>query len=252
MASPLILLSNDDGIQADGLRALAGVLGELGELWVVAPETQQSATSHGMTLYTPLRVKSYGEREYSVDGKPADAVLMALYEILPRRPDLVVSGINRGPNVAEDVLYSGTVAAATEAALVGIPAIAMSHEARRDNDYWDTAAFGARLAQRVLVEGLPPRELLNVNFPAVPRGQVKGLKVCSLGERRYNQSIVKRLDPHGSPYYWVGGDGQFSCAPRQQSDCVLLGKGYATLSPMKLDPTAHESLDRLRSWGLET
>jgi len=250
MTSPLILVTNDDGIQAGGIAALAEAMQPLGDVWVVAPEKAQSAQAHALTLHKPLRVKEVADRRLSVSGTPTDSVFMAVLHLLPRQPDLVVSGINHGPNVGDDVSYSGTASAALEGCIMGLPSIAFSHIDHKDPDFTDGAAYAADLAQEVLKDGLPPRVYLNVNFPKRPAGGVRGVRVTSLGQRWYDDVIVESKDPRGKPYYWIGGSGfRFDDVPG--SDCNALTDGFISVTPISADLTACDQLAALRSRGLE-
>ncbi|MDP2313092.1 MAG: 5'/3'-nucleotidase SurE [Pseudomonadota bacterium] len=247
----LILLSNDDGIEAAGLRALEAALADLGEVWTVAPATEQSAKSHSLTMHEPLRVAAHGERRFSVSGTPADSVYLAAHHLLPRKPDLVVSGINRGSNLSNDVMYSGTVAAAREAASFDIPSIAVSLWVAGGSPHWETAQ---RIARQVVDESLrqklPVGVLLNLNVPDLPYDQVKGVRVAPLGRRWYHPTVAVNTDPRGRKYYWIGGDhDRFDDLP--DSDGPLCEAGYAVVTPLHMDVTAHEVLPALRTWKLE-
>ena len=247
----LILLSNDDGVDAPGLRALEEAVEGLGELWTVAPATEQSARSHALTMHEPLRLEQLGERRFSVSGTPADCVYLATHHLLPRRPALVLSGINRGSNLSNDVVYSGTVAAAREAASVEIPAIAASLWVRGVSPNWDTARRVVRhVAERVIREGLPSRVLLNVNIPDVDAAGLRGICVAPLGRRYYHFSVAEKIDPRGRKYYWIGGDhDRFEDLP--DTDGPLCEQGYAVVTPLQMDLTAHDMLPALHHWGLD-
>lgn len=250
MPQPLILVTNDDGIHAEGIGALAEAMKGLGEIWVVAPEKAQSAQSHALTLHKPLRVKEVAERRLSVSGTPTDSVFMAILHLLPRQPDLVVSGINHGPNVGDDVSYSGTASAALEGCLMGIPSLAFSHIDPHTPDFTDGAAYARELAAKILREGLPPRVYLNVNFPKIPAGEVGGVRVTTLGKRYYDDSIVACKDPRGRPYYWIGGSGfRFDDVPG--SDCNALTDGCISVTPISADLTATHFVETLRARGVE-
>ncbi|GDX80285.1 5'-nucleotidase SurE [Deltaproteobacteria bacterium] len=248
-----ILLSNDDGIEAVGLAALERAMAPLGEVWIVAPATEQSAKSHSFTMYEPLRVNALGPRRFSVSGTPADAVYLALHGLLPERPHLVVSGINRGSNLGTDVLYSGTVAAAREAAANDLPALAMSLHVPEGATtlHWDTAVHVAtRVAAALLARPIGVGHLLNVNVPNVPLAELGGLRVAPLARRRYAAMVKKTIDPRGKPYYWIGGPhDRFDGEP--DADGPLCLAGYATLTPMSLDMTAHDGIDAVHALGLE-
>ncbi len=246
----LILLSNDDGVGAPGLAALREALSALGDVWVVAPMTEQSAKSHSFTMHEPLRIIEQEDRVFGVTGTPADSVYLACHYLLPRRPALVVSGINRGANLSTDVHYSGTVAAAREGVSLGIPAVAVSLYLKGGSGAprWETARHWAReVAGQVLERGLPPGTLLNVNVPDLPLAQVRGLRVAPMGRRYYHPLVTVGRDPRGKPYYWIGGDHErFSDDP--QADGPLCEEGYVTVTPLGMDLTAHALLPRVAGW----
>ncbi|MEY3213479.1 MAG: nucleoside-3/5-monophosphate phosphatase and short-chain exopolyphosphatase SurE [Pseudomonadota bacterium] len=244
-----ILISNDDGVHAYGLPPLIEALTPLGEVWVVAPESEQSAQSHALTMHKPLRVRRRGERFFGVSGTPADCVYMALNKLMPERPDIVVSGINRGGNIGNDILYSGTVAAAMEACLVGIPAIAISlhvdWEVHASKHHWGTAAaLAARLVGQVRIHGLLPRTLLNVNVPDVPPEALKRVAATSMGVRRYENKVDERVDPRGQRYYWLGGAHE-RFDPIPDSDGQAIERGYASVTPIQADLTSWPGLARV-------
>jgi 5'-nucleotidase len=249
----VILVSNDDGYFAAGLQPLVDHLSAIGEVWVVAPETEQSAKSHGFTMHEPLRVRRHKERWYSVNGTPADCVYVALHHVLPERPALVVSGINRGSNLGNDVLYSGTVAAAMEGCLAGIPSIAVSlyidFEAPLDTLNWDTAAHVALgLSRDLLANGTEPRTLLNLNVPDLPADELEGVVACRLGERVYDVLVDVRKDPRGRSYLWIGGK-HHAFADIERSDGPLTERGYATVTPLSADLTDYRALASLGAWS---
>lgn len=247
----LVLLSNDDGIEAPGLGALEAVAAELGEVWTVAPATEQSAKSHSLTMSEPLRVLERGVRRFAVTGTPADSVYLALHHLLPRRPDIVLSGINRGTNLSNDVLYSGTVAAAREAAGAGIASIAVSLWVGEGPPHWETAQdVVRRISAHVIARGLPPGVLVNVNVPDVPLAGLRGVRVAPLGRRHYAFSVLEKTDPRGRKYYWIGGDHQrFEDIP--DSDGPLCEQGFAVVTPLQMDLTAHDLIPGLREWVFE-
>ena len=246
-----ILISNDDGIFAPGISVLAEAASALGEVYVVAPDTEQSAKSHGLTMHEPLRVHRLGERRFSVTGTPADAVYMALHQLLPGPPDLVFSGVNRGANLGNDVHYSGTVAAAREAALNGLPAVAVSLHITDFDDrtyhYATAAQVAVTLALRLLDEPLPPGTFLNINAPDVPYAELAGVCIAPLGERIYASAVREDHDPRGKPYYWLGGP-PLGFGGGGHTDGERIAGGYATVTPLHTDPTAHELLARLQGW----
>lgn len=241
-----ILLSNDDGVHAPGLRALAAAFPD-DEVWVVAPDREQSASSHSISLHRPLRLHEVGPRRFSVDGTPTDAVYMGLNHVMGgRRPDLVISGINHGPNLGNDVLYSGTVAAAREGALLGVNAIAVSLASGPPFAFDHAAAFAAALARRLAADPAPAT-LLNVN---IPPGPVKGYRFARLGRRTYGQEVVEKVDPRGRRYYWIGSEASYEDVPN--SDCsTVFEDGLVSVTPLHLDTTHDAVLSRMRDWTLD-
>ncbi len=236
---PLILVSNDDGVDALGIRALHGALRTFADVVVVAPKYEQSAQSHAISLHRPLRHDVLEEGVHAIDGTPVDCVYVALYrtDLLPRRPDLCVSGINHGPNLGSDVVYSGTVAAAREAALRGIPAIAFSQVGRRIAGALDSsAAVARRLCQRFLEAELPGGQvpLLNVNFP---EGESRGIRPTRLGVRHYAEGVEVRADPRGRDYYWIGGPGGVRHEPLDGSDTDAVDAGFVSVTPLRIERT---------------
>lgn len=244
-----ILISNDDGVHAPGIRALAEALQPLGEVTVVAPLTEQSASSHALTLHRPLRVKELGPRIYAVEGTPTDSVLLAVKELLAEPPHLVVSGINQGPNMGEDVLYSGTVAAAMEGAILGIPSLAVSLASWKATDFGPAAGVAAELAAALLSREVPDRFLVNVNVPPVPREEFRGLRVTQLGNRVYNDVIIKKTDPRGRAYYWIGGS-EPSWTPSTESDFAAISENRVSVTPLLMNLTDLEQLQFLREMDL--
>ncbi len=239
-----ILVTNDDGIQAAGLRALEQALSSLAEVAVVAPDREMSATSQSISLHTPLRVHRYDERHYAVTGTPADAVILALYHILPQKPDLVVSGINPGGNLGENVVYSGTVAAAMEAVLHKVPSFAVSLASRKQLDFSTAAAFAAQLAAKVLDEGLPPGVMLNVN---VPRGEVRGARVTRQSQKVSQNLVHEQKDPRGRPYYWLDETVEFTDV-EPDSDYAAILAHEISITPLQVDRTHYTSLNHLSGW----
>lgn len=253
---PLILASNDDGVDAEGLRALAAALEPIADVFVVAPEHEQSAKSHSISLHTTLRHHRYGERLHSIEGTPADCVYVALYreDLLPRWPDLVVSGINHGANLATDVHYSGTVAAAREGALRGIPSIAFS--APPGAGFELAATYARDLVERVLARPKPAPDaqplFLNVNVPA---GVPSGLRATTLGRRLYREGVDVRKDPRGREYYWIGGPGGVEHVHVEGSDTEATDAGFVSVTPLRLEMSQSEHFgivaDFARSSGTE-
>jgi 5'-nucleotidase len=248
-AAPRILVSNDDGHQSDGIRALAEAMEPLGEVWVVAPEAEQSASSHAISIHRPLRLREVRPRWFAVDGTPTDCSYLAINHLLKdRRPSLVVSGINHGPNLADDVTYSGTVAAAMEACLIGVPAIAFSLVARGTFDFGPAARFARSLAAAALANPLPPTLLLNVNLPA---GPLDGYEVTRLGKHSYGSEVIEKVDPRGRNYYWIGGN-EYQHEDIPGSDCnVVLRDRRVSVTPLQLDLTAETVRPAIARWRLD-
>lgn len=249
MATPQILVTNDDGIQAPGLAILAEALAPLGDVWVYAPDRQQSAVGHGVSLHRPLRVEQLKDRWFMVDGTPTDCVMLAVRDLLAIKPDLVVSGINPGANLGDDVTYSGTVAGAYEGMLLGLRAIAVSDVAYVPRHMQTAGVVARRVAERVLECGLPPDTMLNVNVPDVPSDQVKGYRITRMGRRHYQDEIVRREDPRGRVYYWIGGN-EPSHVLEPGTDFEAIENDYVSVTPLHRDLTNHAVLDRLRAWEL--
>ena len=245
-----LLLCNDDGISARGLATLRDALGALHDVVVVAPSTEQSAKSHALTMHEPLRAREVEPGVWAVSGTPADCVYLALHHLLDEPPDLVVSGINRGSNLGNDVFYSGTVAAAMEACLQGFPSVAISlHIEPDDRDrHWATAgAVAQRIVNSVLANGLPKRRLLNVNVPNIALDQLKGIRTATLGVRRYSARVDERRDPRGRRYFWIGGDHMhFDDDPA--SDGPMVEDGFAAVTPLCPDWTDAGSMTALAPW----
>jgi 5'-nucleotidase len=244
---PLILVSNDDGIEAAGIRALAEALGDLGEVMVVAPDRERSATSHAISLDRPLRVIDHAPSWWAVSGTPADCVYLALLHLLPRQPALVASGINRGYNLGSDFFYSGTVAAAVEAAVRGVPSFAVSLERGPLEGYAVAARFAHAVGHAILAKGLPPKTLLNVNVPN--RGPLRGYRWTRLGQRTYRDQVEVRTDLRGQRYFWIGGP-EMEGEDAPDSDGTAVKAGRASVTPLDLDLTAHRLLEALPGWHL--
>jgi 5'-nucleotidase len=244
--APLILVSNDDGIHSPGLAALAEAVSRHGRVVVVAPDREQSAVSHALTLHRPLRIDEIAPGRYTVDGTPTDCVNLAINGILPVRPALVVSGINKGANLGDDVTYSGTVSAAMEGTLLGIPSIAFSQVGRGGWDFTIAAEFASRLVEKVLACPLPPDTLLNVNVPRFEDGaRPAGVSLTRMGRRRYGDAIVEKLDPRGRKYYWIGGE-ELSFVDEEGTDFHAVTAGRISVTPIHLDLTNYASFDALR------
>ncbi|MGO9116012.1 MAG: 5'/3'-nucleotidase SurE [Desulfomonilaceae bacterium] len=245
---PLILLTNDDGIHAEGLRYLLTAAEKIGQVSIVAPETEQSAVGHSITLYDPIKAHEitrsgifYG---YGISGTPADSVKLALYSLLPRRPDLVISGINNGANLGINVLYSGTVSAATEAAILGVPSMAVSLDAKKEPPFEWALPHVQRLARWVINNGLPHGVALNINVPALPPDRIKGFKVTKQGLSRFRESFERREDPRGNHYYWLSGQATAD-ETDERIDIVAVKAGYISITPLYYDLTAHSHTEDL-------
>lgn len=256
LSNARILISNDDGINAPGIAALEKVARHFSDdVWVVAPESEQSGVAHSLTLHMPLRVRQLAEKRFAVNGTPTDCVLLAVREIIPREspPVLLLSGVNRGSNVAEDVTYSGTIAAAMEGTLLEIPSIAFSqHYQNRADINWETAEFyGKKMLALLQGVSLPRGHLLSVNIPAVKPDGALGLRVAPQGQRTIMERLDKRYDPRGTPYFWIGGTGFDEAQVQPGTDHALLCEGYVTLTPLCLDLTNHvlmQALEKNLHW----
>jgi 5'-nucleotidase len=245
-----LLLSNDDGILAHGLEVLADVCRAVGQVTVVAPDREQSGSSHSLTLGRPLRVTRRQDGGIQIDGTPTDCVLLGLGELMDEKPHFVFSGINHGPNMGEDVLYSGTVAAAMEGLPFGVPGVAVSL-AGDQVELLDTQRnWLDRLVRSIVrIERFPEETLLNINLPAIPGDEIQGIRVTTLGSRVYSDALLRTKDPWGRPGYWIGG-GQISWSGREDSDFRAVGEGFISVTPLHLDLTNYELLEEVRSWGL--
>lgn len=245
-----ILCTNDDGYLATGIRVLASAASGLGAVTVVAPDREQSATSHSLTIHHPLRARRSSDGAWIVDGTPTDCVILAVNELLPHRPDVCVSGINQGPNMGEDVLYSGTVAGAMEATVIGIPAVAVSYTGDRPEEIEGWEGVVARLLEQILAQpSFPEHTLFNVNLPACAPTEVKGIRITSLGRRRYSESITRAKDPSGKEYFWIGG-GSVRWRGSDDSDFQAVRDGFVSVTPLHLDLTNYRLLEEIRGWDL--
>jgi len=247
-----LLLTNDDGILAQGLDCLEQAAQPLGEVTVVAPDREQSATSHSLTLHHPIRPVRRGERRWQVDGTPTDCVMLAVETLMPERPDYVLSGINHGQNMGEDVLYSGTVAAAMEGLALGIHSVAFSFaggDLRADLTHLrQQVRVLTRLLERIIsLPAFPPHTLLNVNLPPVPAEGVRGIKLTRLGSRVYSGSLKPMKDPWGREIFWIGG-GSISWSGEENSDFRAIQEGYISVTPLQLDLTHFGMLESSEAW----
>lgn len=251
---PLILVTNDDGIYAPGIYALYQAMKQIGEAHVVAPDSERSAVGHAITISDPLRVWEY-ERNgsffgYAVNGTPADCVKLGVKAILNREPDLVVSGINRGANTAINVIYSGTVSAATEGTIMGIPSIAFSVTTFKKTDFSFAAEFAQKLARIVLERGLPEGTLLNVNIPPLPAEEIKGVKITRQGKGRYEEYFEKRVDPMNRNYYWLSGKKLLLDSDLEVDDVAVM-HNYIAITPIHFDLTDYRAMDELKKWKID-
>ena len=245
MGKPQILVTNDDGIQAPGLAVLAEALGPLGDVWVYAPDRQQSAVGHGVSLHRPLRVTPFKDRWFMVDGTPTDCVMLAVRDQLALRPDLVVAGVNPGANLGDDVTYSGTVAGAYEGMLLGINAVAVSDVAYEPRFMETAGAVACQIAEKILALGLPRDTMLNVNVPDVPLAQLRGVRVTRMGRRHYEDEILRREDPRGRLYYWIGGNAP-SRILEPGTDFEAVEQCCVSVTPLHRDVTNHAVIENMR------
>jgi len=242
-----ILVTNDDGIHSEGIAALENALREIGDVYVVAPESEMSGASHSLTLSRPLRIRQIDERHWTVDGTPTDCVTFALNRILSaeQQPHICASGINHGANLGDDATYSGTVAGAMEATILGVPGIAFSLVANRHHDFTEAARVAAELTRKAIAEGLPQGTLLNVN---VPKDVPRGIRVTKQGLKNAKPLISEHTDPRGKFYYWIGEERNGFHADEGGSDFEAIDEGYVSVTPMRSDLTDHRAVELLRSW----
>ena len=245
----LILVTNDDGIHSYGLQALSKSLAALGTVVVVAPDRERSAVGHSLTLHSPLRADEIADGQFAVSGTPTDCVNLGIHGLLNKKPDLVVSGINKGGNLGDDITYSGTVAAAMEATLMGVPSFAVSLESESFNydDFLPGAEFAADLARLLVTNALPVDTFLNVNIPS---GTPCGIQLTRQGKRRYASNVEKKCDPRGRDYYWIGG-GELSFHDVDGTDFHAIKNRSISITPLHLDLTNYKSFDSLSSWNLD-
>ena len=249
-----VLVTNDDGIGARGLQVLAERLSALGEVTIVAPAVERSAIGHAITLYEPLRVEKFfvGDRffGYSVTGTPADCVKIAVRALMPQPPDIVFSGINPGTNIGTNAVYSGTVSAAIEGAILGYPAVAVSLAAFKNINYDVAAEFSVTIAEKILKDPLPPETLLNINIPNCTKEKIKGVNITNLGARKYKNSFIERIDPRGQSYYWLGGeviDGK----DKEGSDIYSVKDDFIAITPIHFDLTKFELIEKVKKWNIK-
>lgn len=247
---PLILVTNDDGITAPGVITLISVAQEIGDVIVVAPDSPQSGKGHAITVNNTLYINKLSETEYSCSGTPVDCVKMAVHEILKQKPDLCVSGINHGSNSSINVIYSGTMSAAVEAGIEGIPAIGFSlSDFSWNADFEPTKPFVRKIITSVLENGLPKGVVLNVNFPSIPQEKIKGIKICRQANAMWIERFDKRQTPHGRDYYWLTGEF-VNYDKGEDTDEWALSNGYVSVVPVQFDLTAHHAIQTLNTWNI--
>ena len=246
MDRPRILITNDDGIHSEGIGALEAAMNEIGDVYVVAPASEMSGASHSLTLERPLRIRQIDERHWTVDGTPTDCVTLALNRILidGDRPHICVSGINHGANLGDDATYSGTVAGAMEATILGVPGLAFSLVATRTHDFTESARVAIAVTRRALAKGIPEWTLLNVN---IPKGVPKGIRVTRQGFKEARPVISEHVDPRGKPYYWIG-EVREGFRAEGGTDFEAVDEGYVSVTPMRSDLTNHGALEGMKDW----
>lgn len=245
-----ILVTNDDGIHAPGIKILAEELRRIAQVTVVAPDRERSAVGHALTLHHPLRAMELSPSVFAVDGTPTDCVNLGIHNLLAFKPDIVISGINRGANLGDDVTYSGTVSAAMEATLMGIPAFAVSLvTGLEEGDYHPAARFAAKLALTIFENGLPADTFLNVNVPDSPGPGLFAPLITRQGKRHYDGLIIDKIDPRGRKYYWIG-NGEQNFMDIEGTDYYAVSRGYISITPLHLDLTNYNSMDALNHWEL--
>lgn len=247
---PLILVTNDDGFFSKGIQYLAEILKELGEVYIVAPDRDRSAVSHALTMHRPLRVDLIKENCYSVNGTPTDCVALGVKKLLPREPDLIVSGINKGANLGEDITYSGTVSAAIEGTILGVPSFAISLVGERPFKYETAGYYAIKIAKFILEKGLPPDTLLNVNVPNKNLSEIRGIRITRQGKRSYENSIHEIFSPWGEKQYWIGG-GVVSWQKMDGTDIQAVMENFTSVTPLHIDLTNYQALEYLRKNGIE-
>jgi 5'-nucleotidase len=246
-----ILVTNDDGILAPGLSLLADVCREVGTVTVVAPDREQSGTSHSLTLHRPLRPARRPDGAWQIDGTPSDCVMLAIQALMPEGPDFVFSGVNHGPNMGEDVLYSGTVSAAMEAVTLGVPGIGISFAGNQPESMGSYRAMLVQLVRKITsVPSFPPHTLLNINLPGAPASEVRGIQVTKLGSRYFSDSLRRMTDPWGREIFWIGG-GTITWTGTENADHLAVANGYVSVTPLHLDLTNYSLLETVKGWSLE-
>ncbi|MEW6095166.1 MAG: 5'/3'-nucleotidase SurE [bacterium] len=251
-----ILLTNDDGIKSEGLHALKKSLSKLGRVIIIAPDRERSASGHSLTLTHPIRVEEIDTDTFVTDGTPADCINISVLGILPKKPNLVVSGINPSPNLGDDVTYSGTVAAAMEGTLLNIPSFSISmgayfpaqHISYLDIKFDFAAKFAGKIANLILKQGLPQHTFLNINIPDLPEERIKGIAITHLGKRTYREELIKRIDPRGKVYYWIGSKGVVDEEGDEGTDIRAIKEDKISISPLHLDLTNYAVIPKIKKW----
>ena len=246
----MILVTNDDGIHSKGIIVLAKALQEIGNIFVVAPDSEQSAVAHSLTLHRPLRVDKIKKNFYAVDGTPADCIHLGVNTILPKRPRLVVSGINKGGNLADDIIYSGTVSAAFEGTLLGIPSFAISLVSRSHFKFDVAAQFALKVARYIMRRGLPKNTFLNINVPNLDEKEIKSYKITQQGKLIHDGGgVIEKVDPRGRKYYWIGG-GEMIFDKGRNTDVEAISRSHISITPLNLDLTNYSSIRELKKWRI--
>jgi len=247
-----ILLTNDDGINSEGLHILKKSLCKLGKVTIIAPDRERSACGHSLTLTHPIRVEEIEEDTFVTDGTPADCINISVLGILPKKPNLIISGINPSPNLGEDVTYSGTVAAAMEGTLLNIPSFSISIGAYSDIKFDFAAEFACKIANFILGRGLPHHTFLNINVPNLPAEKIKGVAITHLGKRTYCEELVKRIDPRGKVYYWIGSKGVVDEEGEEGTDVRAIKEDKISITPLHLDLTNYAVIPEIKKWDFSS
>ena len=245
----ILLLTNDDGINSLGLKALEKALQNIGQVWVVAPDRERNAIGRALTLHRPLRVDKIAPRRFAVNGTPSDCVSLAINGLLPEKPKLVVSGINKGANLGDDVSYSGTISAAFEATVQGVPAFAISLAARSNFKFQPSALFAEKMARVLLRHRLPPDTFLNINVPDTSGRKTGTCAITRMGKSIYDNSVIEKTDPRGGKYYWIGGN-EIKFQPVDESDFQAIANGVISITPLKTDHTNYAFINTLKKWKI--
>jgi len=245
----ILLLSNDDGINSQGLKTLEKTLQDIAQIWVVAPDRERNAIGRALTLHRPLRVNKIAARRFAVNGTPSDCVSLAINGLLPEKPDLVVSGINKGANLGDDVSYSGTISAAFEATVQGVPAFAISLAARNNFKFQPSALFAKKIARVLLRHRLPLDTFLNINVPDTNGREVTTCAITRMGKSIYDNSVIEKVDPRGGKYYWIGGK-EIKFQPVDESDFQAIADGVISITPLKTDHTNYAFIETLKKWKI--